>query len=132
MTSVGAYVVETLVTLLGVVVLAVLILYGVRRLGVGRASGPVQLIGRLPLEGRRAVYLIQIETTIHVIFASESSAIKLGELAATSPIDGSHIRSEPFASVLSRMLQRARGQGSTNPTSFNDPESTKGSGTRGG
>jgi len=128
MTTVGAYVVETLVTLLGVVVLAVLLLYGVRRLGVGRTSGPVQLVGRLPLEGRRAVYLVQIETTIHVIFASESSAIKLGELAATSPIESASIRNEPFASVMSRMLQRARGQSSTNPTSAMEPERKEKSG----
>src|SRR6187549_3961591 len=38
MSPVATYIVETLVTLLGVVVLAVLLLYGGRRLGVGRPS----------------------------------------------------------------------------------------------
>ena len=79
MSPLTAYVVETLVTLLGVVALAVLVLYGARRLGVGRPGGPIDLVGRLPLDGRRAVYLVRVGETVYVLGASEAGLSKLGE-----------------------------------------------------
>jgi hypothetical protein len=60
MSPVAAYIVESLVTLVGVVLLAVVVLYGGRRLGIGRSSGPLELVGRLPLDARRAVYLVRV------------------------------------------------------------------------
>ncbi len=54
MTPLGSFIVQTLVTLTGVVALAVLVLYAARRFGMGRAAGPLELIGRLPLDGRRS------------------------------------------------------------------------------
>ena len=79
MTPLGRYIVQTLVTLAGVVALAVLVLYAARRLGVGRAGGPLALLGRLPLDGRRAVYLVKVGKKVFVLGASEQALSKLGE-----------------------------------------------------
>ena len=53
MSPLAHYVLETLVTLLAIVALAVLVLVGARRAGMGRSAGPLELVGRLPLDGRR-------------------------------------------------------------------------------
>jgi hypothetical protein len=57
--SYTGYLIETLVTLFAVCGLAFVVLWGARRLGAGRASGPIELQGHLPLDGRRAIYLIK-------------------------------------------------------------------------
>jgi len=80
MSPLTKYVIETLITLLGVIALAVLVLYGARRLGVGKPAGPVTLVGRLPLEGRRAIYLVRVGKTVFVIGGSEAGLAKLGEV----------------------------------------------------
>ncbi len=107
MTPLGRYVVETLVMLLGVVALAVLLLSLGRRFGIGRPSGPLELVGRLPLDGRRAVYLVRVGETVYVVGASESGLSKLGEL----PKDGVELpkgqtTDAAFRSVLERVLGR--------------------------
>jgi flagellar protein FliO/FliZ len=78
----GAYVVESIVTLAGVILLAVVVLYGARRLGVGRPQGPLQLLGRLPLDARRAVYLVKVGKLVYVVGASEGGLVRLGEVGA--------------------------------------------------
>ena len=71
---------QTLVTLAAVVALALLVLFGARRLGVGRPSGPLTLLGRLPLEGRRVVYLVKAGERAFLIAAGESAIAPVGEL----------------------------------------------------
>lgn len=99
----AAYVVETMVTLLAVLALAILILYGARKFGVGRQHGPMQLIGRLPLDGRRGVYLVRIAEQVLVIGSSEAGLTRLGEIAAkdlpTEPVKPGR----SFADVLASM-----------------------------
>ncbi len=105
MSPLAHYVVETLVTLLAIVALAVLVLIGARRAGMGRAAGPLELVGRLPLDARRAVYLVRVGTTIYVVGASEAGIAKLGEVAAGSieqPVEPA--RGESFREVLGRAL----------------------------
>jgi flagellar biogenesis protein FliO len=80
MTPLSRYVVETLITLLAVVVLSIVLLSALRRVGVGKLGGPLELLGRLPLEGRRAVYLVRVGETVYVLAASENALQKLGEL----------------------------------------------------
>ncbi len=75
-----SYLVQTLITLVGVCALAALVLYGARRAGLGRPSGPMELLGKLPLDGRRAVYLVRVTNTTYVVGASEAGLVKLGEL----------------------------------------------------
>jgi flagellar biogenesis protein FliO len=112
MSPAAGYIVETFVTLLGVIVLAVLVLYGGRRLGFGRASGPLELVGRLPLDARRAVYLVKVGKLVYVVGASEGGLTRLGELdadsvpPATGPGSGG-----TFGDVLSRVLRKHEGPG---------------------
>jgi flagellar biogenesis protein FliO len=81
-TSLGSYIVQTLVTLTGVVALAVLVLYAARRFGMGRAAGPLELIGRLPLDGRRAVYLVRVGKRVLVLGAGDQALTSLAELSS--------------------------------------------------
>jgi flagellar protein FliO/FliZ len=76
----AAYLVETLVSLLAVAVVAVLVLVGFRRLGVGGPQGPIELLGRLPLDARRAVYLVKVGKQVLVLGASEAGLTRLGEV----------------------------------------------------
>jgi flagellar biogenesis protein FliO len=82
MSPLASYVVETLITLVAIVALAVLVLYGARRVGLGRPAGPLRLVGRLPLDGRRAVYLVRVGGTVYVLGCSEAGLEKVGEHAA--------------------------------------------------
>lgn len=105
MSPLGRYVVETLVMLVGVAGLAVLLLVVGRRLGVGRPTGPLELVGRLPLDGRRAVYLVRVGETVYVLGASEGGLSKLGEV----PRDGLALpkgdaAGKPFEAVLAKVL----------------------------
>jgi flagellar protein FliO/FliZ len=122
MSPLTAYVIETIVTLIGIVVLAVLVLYGARRMGIGRAAGPLELVGRLPLDGRRAVYLVRVGGTIYIVGASEAGLSKLGEL----PSDGIDLATSEkprgkFAEALERALGHSRpkaaAKSSADPTS---------------
>ena len=100
-----SYVVQTLVTLLGVIALAVLVLYGARRMGLGKPAGPVSLVGKLPLDARRAVYLVRVGKTVFVLGASEAGLTKLGELGD----EGLCLDEQPkpaFSEVLSRLERR--------------------------
>jgi flagellar protein FliO/FliZ len=115
MSPVATYIVETLVTLLGVVALAVVILYGGRRLGIGRPSGPLELVGRLPLDARRAVYLVRVGKLVYVVGASEGGLTRLGELDAASVPEGDVAPSAPrFAEILAKMARREK-SGSSPP-----------------
>jgi flagellar protein FliO/FliZ len=104
MSPLTTYVVETLVTLLAVVVLAVVVLAGGRRLGLGRPMGPVDLVGKLPLDARRAVYLVRIGKTVYVVGASEAGLTRLGELDAESLPPSP--APETFGGVLARLKKK--------------------------
>ena len=103
MGSYAGYLVETFVTLVVVCALAFVVLYGARRLGIGRASGSIKLVGQLPLDARRAIYLVRIGQSVLVVGASEGGLTKLGELPASDlPAE---IETKPlrFADVLARV-----------------------------
>lgn len=109
MSPLGRYLIETAVTLLGVIALAVIILYGARRLGMGKPAGPLALVGKLPLDGRRAIYLVRVGRTVFIVGASEGGLSKLGEVPEDvidfpieEPMKG------PFANVLAQVLSRAK------------------------
>jgi len=104
MTPLSRYVVETLVTLLAVVALSVLLLSALRRVGVGKTGGPLELLARLPLEGRRAVYLVRVGETVYVLAASESALAKLGEMPrGTLPVT-EVLEPQSFSAVLKRAI----------------------------
>ncbi|HMR04658.1 MAG TPA: flagellar biosynthetic protein FliO, partial [Polyangiaceae bacterium] len=106
MSPVARYVVETTVTLLAIIALAVLVLYAARRVGVGKPGGPLSLVGRLPLDGRRAIYLIRVGGKVFVVGGSEAGLSKLGEVED----DGLTLTADPppaaFSEVLSRVLSK--------------------------
>lgn len=109
MTPLATYIVETLFTLLAVIALAVVVLYGARRAGMGRPGGPLTLVGRLPLDGRRTVYLVRVGAQLYVLGASESGLTKLGELPSDSlELSLAPPESESFRSALARVLGRKR------------------------
>lgn len=114
MSPVASYLIETSVTLLGVSAIAGVLLYGsrARRRGVGRASGPLDLVGRLPLDGQRAVYLVRVGSTVYVIGGSEAGLAKLGETsdAALGPLP------EPAKGVLADVIRKALGGALTKPS----------------
>jgi flagellar biogenesis protein FliO len=107
MGSYASYLIETFLTLLAVCALAIVILYGARRLGIGRPSGPVELCGQLPLDGRRAIYLVRVGEQVFVVGVAEGGMTKLGEVTAAS-LPKAMPQAAPFAQVLARVLGRAR------------------------
>ena len=101
----ASYIVQTIVTLLAVCALAFVILYGARQLGVGRPRGPIELVGLLPLDARRSIYLVKVLDQVIVVGASEAGFTKLGEMAAGD------IPPEPAAkATFSEALARATGR----------------------
>lgn len=110
MSPLATYVVETLITLVGIVLLAGLVLYAARRAGVGRPTGPLELVGRLVLDGRRVVYLVRIDKKVLILGASEAGLRKLGELDADAVNLETASTTPVFREVLERALGRARKQ----------------------
>jgi flagellar biogenesis protein FliO len=105
MTPVSRYVVETLVTLLAVVTLSVVLLSALRRVGVGKLGGPLELLARLPLEGRRAVYLVRAGETVYVLAATDSALAKLGELPRSALPEPPEREPQTFKETLQRALR---------------------------
>lgn len=99
------YLIETFVTLLGVSALAVVVLWGARRLGVGRPSGPIELCGHLPLDARRAIYLVKVGEQVFIVGVSEGGFTKLGEIAAGDMPAVALAPSASFVDVLARALK---------------------------
>lgn len=99
-----AYIIETFVTLVGVCALALMVLWGARRLGVGRATGPIELCGHLPLDARRAIYLVRVGTQVFIVGVGEGGFTKLGEIAASDLPAAAPARSTPFGDALARAL----------------------------
>jgi flagellar biogenesis protein FliO len=108
MGSYAGYLLETFVTLLAVCGLAFVVLFGARRLGIGRPRGPIQLVGQLPLDARRAIYLVQVGNQVLVVGASEAGITKLGEVGANDLPAIDPTTQAPFADVLARVLGTAK------------------------
>ncbi len=119
MSPVAASVVETFVTLLAVAALAVLVLVGARKLGVGRPSGPLELLGRLPLDARRAVYLVRVGDRAYVVGASEAGLARLGEVPAES-VAADDGPAAPARARFADVLARARAPRAPEPMSGPD------------
>ena len=113
MSPLARYVLQTVLTLAAVAGLAVLILYAARRVGVGRPSGPLSIVGRLVLDARRAIYLVRVGEQVYVIGASEAGLSKLGEIAPETlgtPLEAHADGSAPgFRQLLERMRNPSGG-----------------------
>ena len=84
MSPLTTYLVETFLALVAVIVLAMVIILGAKRFGIGRPNGPMRLLGRLPLDARRSVLLVQVADQVLVLGTSEAGITKLGELTQGS------------------------------------------------
>ncbi len=102
MSAYAGYLVETLVTLVAVCGLAFVVLWGARRVGIGRPSGPLELRGHLPLDARRAIYLVRVGDRAFVVGVGEGGFTKLGEIPASELPAPAPEPSAPFADVLAR------------------------------
>jgi flagellar biogenesis protein FliO len=105
----ASYLIETLVTLVGVCAFAAVVLYGARKIGIARDTGALELVGRLAIDARRSIVLVKIGETVFVVGVGDGGMTKLGELAASAlPV---RVPSEPrsFASVLAKVLQKGAG-----------------------
>jgi flagellar protein FliO/FliZ len=104
--SYAGYLVETFVTLVAVCAIAFVILWGARRLGIGRPSGPIELRGHLPLDARRSIYLVKVGDQVFVVGVGEGGFTKLGEIPAAELPKAETATGAPFADVLARVLGR--------------------------
>jgi flagellar protein FliO/FliZ len=102
---VEAYLIETSITLVAVCALALVVLWGARRLGVGRPTGPIELCGHLPLDARRSIYLVRVGAQVFIVGVGEGGFTKLGELDVSQVPETAATRAVPFAEVLGRALK---------------------------
>jgi flagellar biogenesis protein FliO len=80
----------------------------------------LELVGRLPLEARRAVYLVRVFDRVFVLGASEAGLEKLAELEGTNFITADDAKLS-FKQALSRVLERnQRGVPSPGPREGSD------------
>jgi flagellar biogenesis protein FliO len=109
----ASYVVETLLVLVAVSGLAFVVLYGAKRAGLGRAHGPIALVGRLSLDARRAIYLVRIGKPVIVVGAAETGLTKLGE-TSTEQLDVRDTPNAPSSTsaplAFAQALARVRGK----------------------
>jgi len=103
-----AYLIETFVALVGVSVLALAVLWGARKLGVGRPTGPIELCGHLPLDARRAIYLVRVGAQVFIVGVGEGGFTKLGELPASDMPAVLPAAGGTFGEVLARVLGKSR------------------------
>jgi flagellar protein FliO/FliZ len=129
MTSYAGYLLETLLTLAVVCAAAFGVLYGARRLGVGRATGPVTLAGHLPLDGRRAIYLVRVGAQVFVVGASEAGLTKLGEIPASDVPPRAAEPESPFAKAMARAFARSAASSSSSSSSSSSGGSSSASGS---
>jgi flagellar biogenesis protein FliO len=80
MSPLGQYVVQTAVTLVGIALLAWLVINFGRRVGLPKSDGTLRLRGRLALDARRCVYLVEVGDRVLVLGAGEGGISKLAEL----------------------------------------------------
>lgn len=80
--------------------------WGLRRLSGQRAGGPLEILARQPLDGRRAVYLVRVGKRVLIIGATDGALTRLGSTSLDA-IEGelpSAPASSSFREVLSRTL----------------------------
>ena len=105
MSPLAQYVTQTVLTLLVIALLAWLIVAAGRRVGLYKDEGGMRLRGRLTLEGRRSVYLVEVAGRVLVLGASEHGLTKLSEL----PSDALLSEDQPAPGGFSTVLARLRG-----------------------
>jgi len=86
------------------------------RRGVGRASGPIRVLARCPLEPRRALYLVETAGRCFLVGVGEGPMTMLAEVGAAEVAASLPVVSPSggrFAEVLDRLVGRRAGSGRT-------------------
>lgn len=78
--ALSTYLLESALILVAVAGLAWCVSFLARRAGVARGASALELVARLPLEGRRAVYVVRVLDQVLILGASEAGLVKVGEL----------------------------------------------------
>lgn len=104
MSPVAQYLIQSAVTLLGVLLLLGLIVLATRRLSVTAVTPGLELLARLPLDPRRAVYVVRVKERVFVMAANDHAITKLGELAADEFPAAEGSARGAFGDVLRRAL----------------------------
>jgi flagellar protein FliO/FliZ len=107
--SYGAFLLQTLLVLAVVCIVAWAVLrFGVRRLHLGGAHGPLRIVARLPLEARRSLYIVDAAGKLLLIGVSEG-----GPMAVLAELDPAAVEqalaaaaSEPRAGWLELLRRR--------------------------
>lgn len=113
MTPVASYLLQTLLTLLAVGAVAVVMVVFGRRAGMGRPQGPMRLVGQLPLDARRALYLVRVGQRVLVVGAGEGGLTRIAELAGDE-LEGS--LEAPPPSLFAQLFARASKGESPDPS----------------
>lgn len=116
----ATYVLESLATVAAFGGALWLALWGLRRVSGAPSKGPLEVIARQPLDGRRAIYLVRVGKRVLVVGATDSSLTRLGattldalrrDEAEQAAQDGTRRADEPaktgFRDALARVLGRA-------------------------
>jgi flagellar biogenesis protein FliO len=91
------YLLESLVGLAVLSLAAVALVVWARRNGVAAKPGPMELLGRLPLDARRAVYLVRVGDTALVLGTGDGGGLcKLGEIPIASLPPGARAIESPL------------------------------------
>jgi flagellar biogenesis protein FliO len=109
------YILNTSLTLAGIVLLAWLLVYASRRWERAAPRGPLELLGTLRLEGKRAVYLVRVGERVVALGATEGAMIKVMELAPSEVADSAK-PTEGFGALFGRLVQQPRAKSVAVPT----------------
>lgn len=102
----ASYLLETVLMLVVVCGLALVVMVAAKRVGVGRASGPITLVGQLPLDARRGLYLVRVGARVFLVGVGEGGFTKLGELPAGDvPLEPA-VAGGSFADLFARAVVR--------------------------
>ena len=106
MSPYASYLLETLVMLILVSVLAWALLASAKKFGVGRASGAIRLVGRLPLDARRSIVLVKVGSQVLVVGVGDGGFTKLGEMPASDLPVEVETEGSTFAEAIVRALKK--------------------------
>lgn len=92
MSPLSSYVIQTAVTLAGLGALAALLVFAARRSGMSKPTGSLEVVGRLSLDPRRAVYLVRIAGKTYILGGSEAGLVNLGIVEQPGPPEPTDVR----------------------------------------
>jgi flagellar biogenesis protein FliO len=81
--------------------------WGVRRFTGPRGRGPLEVLARQPLDGRRAIYLVRVGKRVLIVGSSDGALTRLGSTtfaAIESELEAPSDAGKTFRDVLSRAV----------------------------